>query len=68
MESKEDRRILSIFNCLNKSRELERQILSPKNIIKSIEPSDKDFDKIEELINYLRKQGKIKIKINVKKK
>jgi hypothetical protein len=54
MESKEDRRILSIFNCLNKSRELERQILSPKNIIKSIEPSDKDFDKIEELINYLR--------------
>ena len=29
-------------------------MLSPQNIIKSIEPIDKDFTKIEEYINYLR--------------
>ena len=54
MERIRDRSISSIFNCLTKSRELERQMLSPKNIIKSMEPVDKDFNKIEEYINYLR--------------
>ena len=54
MERIVDRNIKSIFNYLNKSRELEKQLLSPKNIIKSIEPMDKDFNKIEEYINYLR--------------
>ena len=54
MERIVDRNIKSIFNYLNKSRELEKQLLSPKNIIKSIEPVDKDFNKIEEYINYLR--------------
>ena len=54
MERIVDRNTKSIFNYLNKSRELEKQLLSPKNIIKSIEPVDKDFNKIEEYINYLR--------------
>ena len=54
MERIVDRNIKSIFNYLNKSRELEKQLLSPKNIIKSTEPVDKDFNKIEEYINYLR--------------
>ena len=54
MERIVDRNTKSIFHCLNKSRELEKQLLSPKNIIKSIEPVDKDFNKIEEYINYLR--------------
>ena len=54
MERKKDRSISSIFICLNKSREFERKMLTPKNIIKSIEPADKDFLKIEEYINYLR--------------
>ena len=54
MERIVDRNTKSIFNYLNKSRELEKQLLSPKNIIKSIEPMDKDFNKIEEYINYLR--------------
>ena len=54
MERKKERFIYSIFYCLKKSREFEKQILSPKNIIKSIEPIDKDFLKIEEYINYLR--------------
>ena len=54
MERIVDRNTKSIFNCLNKSRELEKQLLSPKNIIKSMEPIDKDFKKIEEYINYLR--------------
>ena len=54
MERKRDRCISSIFICLNKSREFEKKMLTPKNIIKSIEPVDKDFLKIEEYINYLR--------------
>ena len=54
MERIVDRNIKSIFNYLNKSRELEKQLLSPKNIIKSTESVDKDFNKIEEYINYLR--------------
>ena len=54
MERKKERSIKSIFHCLNKSREFERQILSPINITKSIESTSKDFSKIEEYINYLR--------------
>ena len=54
MERKQERSIKSIFHCLNKSREFERQILSPINITKSIESTSKDFSKIEEYINYLR--------------
>ena len=54
MERKKDRCIKSIFNCLNKSRELEKQILSPKNIINTLETTNNDFQKIEEYISYLR--------------
>ena len=54
MERKKDRCIKSIFNCLNKSRELEKQILSPKNIITTLESTNNDFEKIEEYISYLR--------------
>ena len=54
MERIRERTISSIFMCLKKSREFERKMLSPQNIIKSIEPIDKDFTKIEEYINYLR--------------
>ena len=54
MERIRERSISSIFMCLKKSREFERKMLSPQNIIKSIEPIDKDFTKIEEYINYLR--------------
>ena len=54
MERKKERSVSSIFICLKKSREFERKMLSPQNIIKSIEPIDKEFTKIEEYINYLR--------------
>ena len=54
MERKRERCIKSIFECLYKSREFEKQILSPKNIINTIESSNNDFSKIEEYIAYLR--------------
>ena len=54
MERKKERCIKSIFNCLNKSREFEKQILSPKNVISSLDSENNEYDKIEELIYYLR--------------
>ena len=54
MERKRERCNKSIFECLYKSREFEKQILSPKNIIHTIEPNNNDFSKVEEYIGYLR--------------
>ena len=54
MERKKERRIKSIFNCLNKSREIQKQIISPKNIIRVLDSENNEFEKIEELIDYLR--------------
>ena len=54
MERKKERCMKSIFDCLNKSREFEKQILSPKNIINNLELSNNDFANIELYINYLR--------------
>ena len=54
MERKKERCNKSIFESLYKSREFEKQILSPKNIINILEYSNNDFSKIEEYINYLR--------------
>ena len=56
MERKKERCIKSIFNCLNKSREFEKQILSPKNVISSLDSENNEYDKIEELIYYLRNE------------
>ena len=54
MERKKERCNKSIFECLYKSREFEKQILSPKNMINTIESNNNDFSKIEEYIDYLR--------------
>ena len=54
MERKKERCNKSIFECLYKSREFEKQILSPKNMINSLEMENNDFSKIELYINYLR--------------
>ena len=54
MERKRERCNKSIFECLYKSREFEKQILSPKNMINTIESNNNDFSKIEEYIGYLR--------------
>ena len=56
MEIKKERSIKSIYDCLIKSREYEKKILSPKNIINSLESTNNDFSKIEEYINYLRNE------------
>ena len=65
MERKKERCIKSIFDCLNKSREFEKQILSPKNIINNLELPNNDFINIEEYINYLRNSvSKPKTNIN----
>ena len=56
MERKKERSIKSIYDCLIKSREYEKRILSPKNIINSLESTNNDFSKIEEYINYLRNE------------
>ena len=54
MERKKERCNKSIFECLYKSREFEKQILSPKNIINTLESSNNDFSKIDEYISFLR--------------
>jgi Trpc4-associated protein len=54
MERKRERSINSIFICLKKSKEFEKQILSPKNIINNIDTKNIELFKIEEYINYLR--------------
>ena len=54
MERKRERCNKSIFECLYKSREFEKQILSPKNIFNTIESNNNDFSKVEEYIGYLR--------------
>ena len=66
MERKKQRYIKSIFDCLNKSREYEKQYLSPKNIISTLESETNDFAKIEELTNYLRNSVS-KPKMNIDK-
>jgi hypothetical protein len=66
MERKKERSIKSIYDCLIKSREYEKRILSPKNIINSLESTNNDFSKIEEYINYLRNEVS-KPKKNIKK-
>ena len=54
MERNKERCIKSIFDCLNKSREFKKQILSPKNIIRTLESETNDFEKIDQLTSYLR--------------
>ena len=54
MERKKERCNKSIFECLYKSREFEKQILSPKNMINTLEMENNDFSKIDIYINYLR--------------
>jgi hypothetical protein len=66
MERKKERSIKSIYDCIIKSREYEKRILSPKNIINSLESTNNDFSKIEEYINYLRNEVS-KPKKNIKK-
>ena len=66
MERKKQRYVKSIFDCLNKSREYEKQYLSPKNIIRTLESETNDFEKIEELTNYLRNSVS-KPKMNIDK-
>ena len=66
MERKRERSIKSIYDCLIKSREYEKKMLSPKNIINTLESNNNDFSKIEEYINYLRNEVS-KPKKNIKK-
>lgn len=66
MERKRERTIKSIYDSLIKSREFEKQILSPKNIINTLESNNNDFSKIDEYINYLR-NSVAKPKKNIKK-
>ena len=66
MERKREGAIKSIYDSLMKSREFEKQILSPKNIINTFESNNNDFSKIDEYINYLRNSVS-KPKKNIKK-
>ena len=66
MERKRERSIKSIYDCLIKSREYEKKMLSPKNIINTLESNNNDFSKIEEYINFLRNEVS-KPKKNIKK-
>lgn len=54
MERRVERSNKSIFECLQRARSLENNILSQKNIISSIESTNIDFSKVQEYVKYLR--------------